>query len=70
MDYMEAQDMKEIMSVKRNECPRCKSPLEHFSGAWVDENNPTVSASAEYFYCPLCLDKGYNFDGEVIVRLE
>ncbi len=60
MDYMEAQEIKEIMAVKRNECP-CGEPLEHFSGL---ENIP------EFLYCPLCMRKGYTLDGEVIVRLE
>ena len=60
MDRYEAQEVKEIMAVKRNECP-CGEPLEYFSGL---ENIP------EYLFCPKCNDKGYNFDGEVIVRLE
>lgn len=60
MDYMEAQEIKEIMSVRRGECP-CGEPLEHFSG---------LDKAPDYLYCPRCLDKGYNADGEVIVRLE
>lgn len=61
MDYMEAQDMLEIMAVKRWECPHCKSPLSHFGG---------IEKAPDYLYCPKCLDKGYNAVGEVIVRLE
>lgn len=60
MDYMEAQDMKEIMSVKRNECP-CGEPLEHFSG--IDE-------VPDYLYCPKCISKAYDFDGNVLFELE
>ena len=60
MDYMEAQEIKEIMAVKCGECP-CGEPLEHFSGL---EEIPS------YLYCPRCMTKGYNEDGEVIVRLE
>ena len=58
---MEAQEIKEIMSVKRVECPRCQNSLEHFSGL---EEMPS------FLYCALCNDRGWNEDGEVIVRLE
>ena len=61
MDYREAQDMLEIMAVKHNECPHCQEPLEYFSGL---EHMP------DFLFCPRCNDKGYNEDGEVIVRLE
>lgn len=57
----EAQDMLEIMAVKRSECPRCKEPLNHFSG---------LELMPEFLYCPRCNDRGWNEDGEVIVRLE
>jgi len=42
-------------------CPHCGTELEHFSGL---EHIP------EYYYCPKCLDKAYNENGEVIAELE
>ena len=59
--WREAQDILEIMAVKRNECPRCGSPLEHFSGL---ENIP------EFQYCPRCNDKAWNESGEWLFPIE
>ena len=42
-------------------CPNCGEELEHFSGL---EHIP------EYLYCPKCVDKAYNEDGDVIFLLE
>ena len=59
--WREAQDMLEIMAVKRNECPRCQNPLEHFSGL---EHTP------EFLYCPKCNDKAYDESGRVLFPIE
>ena len=42
-------------------CPVCQKELAYFSSL---ENIP------EYYYCPSCNDKGYNENGEEILRLE
>lgn len=55
MDRYEAQEVKEIMAVKRNECPKCATPLNHFSG---------LERIPEFLYCPNCNDWAYNDDGE------
>lgn len=60
MDRYEAQEVKEIMAVKRNECP-CGEPLEYFSGL---EHIPA------HLFCPKCMTWAWNEDGERIARLE
>lgn len=57
MDYMEAQEIKEIMALKRGEC-KCGEPLEHCEEYGHD-----------YYYCPKCMNWAYR-DGERIARLE
>jgi len=42
-------------------CPECGTQLEHFSG---------LEQIPEYFYCPKCMDKAYNLEGEVLFALE
>ncbi len=58
MDRYEAQEVKEIMAVKRNECPRCATPLEHFEGILQ-----------ELLRCPKCRDRTWNSDGEMVASL-
>ena len=59
--WREAQDIIQIMRLKRCECPYCEEPLEHSKG---------VGESPEYDFCPRCYDETYNSDGEVIGRIE
>ena len=61
MDRYEAQEVKEIMAVKRNECPRCTEPLEHFSG---------LEYIPEFLYCPKCNDRAYDYDGRRLFPIE
>jgi len=41
-------------------CPECGATLVHFSG---------LESIQEYLYCPYCLDKGYDYTGNVLFRL-
>jgi len=66
MDRYEAQEVKEIMAVKRNECP-CGEPLEYFSGLFIQ---PGIEYIPAYLYCPRCMAWAYDEDGERIGRLE
>ena len=60
MDRYEALEVKEIMAVKRNECP-CGEPLESFSG---------LEMIPSFLFCPKCNNKAYAFDGTVLFELE
>ena len=42
-------------------CPTCEAELEHFSG---------LERIPEYFYCPYCNDKAYDYAGNILFRLE
>lgn len=41
-------------------CPNCKHSLEYFSG---------LEQIPEYLYCPICNDRGYDEEMNIIVEL-
>jgi len=50
-----------LQNKERRACPECGTQLEYFSG---------LEQIPEYFYCPKCMDKAYNLEGEVLFGLE
>ena len=57
----DAQDILEMVSVRRNECPKCGTPLYHFSG---------LERIPEFLYCPMCNDQAWNYEGKRLFPIE
>jgi hypothetical protein len=41
-------------------CPKCHARLLHFSG---------LEKVSDYFYCAICEDVAYDYDGSVLFKL-
>lgn len=59
--YEDTQDMLQEIRLARGECPHCSEPLEHFSG---------LEMIPEHYYCPRCMDRGYDEHGQEILKYD